>query len=131
MNPARFKPLFGNNDRVDANLRAIFKVVKTPGIAVSDNEIKTSLIAAINRYFDIENWDFGESFYFSELSAYLHTVLAPNIASIVIVPSGVDSEFGDLFQVNAMPNEIIVSAATVDDIEIIPNVTAAQLGRIL
>jgi len=131
MNPARFKPLFGNNDRVDPNLRAIFKIVKTPGIAVSDNEIKTSVIAAINRYFDIENWDFGESFYFSELSAYLHSVLAPNVASIVIVPSGAGSEFGDLYQVNAMPYEIITSAATVDDVEIIPNVTAAQLGRIL
>lgn len=131
MNPGRFKPLFGNNNKVDTNLRAIFKVVKNPNVSVSDNEIKSTLISAINRYFDIENWDFGETFYFSELSAYLHSVMVPNVASIIIVPSSVDSEFGDLFQINAMPYEIITSAATVDDVEIIPSVTAAQLGRIL
>ena len=131
MNPARFKPLFGNNNKVDSSLRAIFKVVKNPGVSISDNEVKSSLIVAINRYFDIENWDFGETFYFSELSAYLHQALAPNVASIIIVPSSADSDFGDLFQINAMPYEIITSAATVDDVEIIPSVTAVQLGRIL
>jgi hypothetical protein len=128
LNPAEFKPLFGN--KAEANLRAIFKVVKNSSVSVSDNEIKSSVIAAINNFFDVENWDFGESFYFSELSAYLHNTLSPNIASVIIVPSDSNSSFGDLLQINAMPNEIITSAATVENVEIIPNVTAVQLGRI-
>ena len=129
LNPAKFKPLFGN--KAENNLRATFKVVKNPNISISDNEIKTNLINAINNYFDIENWDFGESFYFTELSAYLHSILSPNVASIIITPTSANSEFGDLFQVNAEPYEIITSSATVDNVEIIPSVTAAQIGRIL
>jgi hypothetical protein len=128
MNPASFKPLFGNKARED--LRATFKVVKNPNVSVSDNEIKTTVISAINRYFEIENWDFGETFYFTELSAYLHSTLSPTIASIIIVPTSANSEFGDLFQINAEPYEIITSAATVDNVEIIPAVTASQIGRL-
>lgn len=129
LNPAKFKPLFGN--KATENLRAVFKVVKNPNVSVSDNEIKTLLISAVNNFFDIENWDFGESFYFTELSAYLHNTLAPFIASVLIVPTSPDSEFGDLFQINSEPYEIITSAATVDNVEIIPSVTSAQIGRLL
>ena len=128
MNPARFKPLFGA--KAPETLRAIFKVVKNPNVSVSDNEIKTTVISAINTFFEVENWDFGETFYFTELSAYLHSSLAPNIASIIIVPTSADTEFGDLFQVNAEPHEIITSAATVDNVEIISAVTASQIGRL-
>jgi hypothetical protein len=128
ISPAKFKPLFGN--KAVPELRATFKVVKNSSVTVTDNEIKSSVIAAINQYFDVENWDFGESFYFSELSAYLHATLAPAVASVIIVPRGAGTEFGDLQQVNAMPDEIIVSAATVDNVEIVPAITAAQLGRL-
>ena len=126
-NPARFKPIFGA--KAPANLQATFKVVKNPNVVVSDNEIQTSVIAAINNYFDIQNWDFGETFYFSELAAYLHTVLAPNISSITIVPSSESSTFGSLLQINANFNEIIVSAATVDNVQIISAITAAQINQ--
>jgi hypothetical protein len=126
-NPAKFKPIFGS--KAATNLQATFKVVKNPNIVISDNDIKTSVIAAINTYFDVNNWDFGESFYFSELSAYLHSTLAPNIASIVIVPSSESSTFGTLLQINAEYNEIIVSAATVDNVQIISAITAAQINQ--
>jgi hypothetical protein len=125
-NPAVFKPLFGN--KAESALRATFKVIKNPNITVSDNEVKSQVIAAINTYFDINNWDFGETFYFSELSAYLHTVLVPYVSSIVIVPSNTDSRFGTLYQINTDPDEILVSAATVDNVQIIPAITAAQLN---
>lgn len=126
-NSARFKPIFGA--KAEQNLQATFKVVKNPNIIISDNEIKTSVIAAINAYFDVANWDFGESFYFSELSAYLHSTLAPNIASVIIVPSSESSTFGSLMQINAEYNEIIVSAATVDNVQIISAITAAQINQ--
>jgi hypothetical protein len=126
-NPAKFKPIFG--DKAEPALRATFKVVKNPNVIVSDNDVKTSVIAAINTYFDIANWDFGETFYFSELSAYLHSVLAPNIASVTIVPTSTSETFGSLLQINAEYNEIIVSAATVDNVQIITAITAAQINQ--
>jgi hypothetical protein len=125
-NPAVFKPLFGN--KANAALRATFKVIKNTNVNVSDNEIKSQVVAAINTYFDINNWDFGETFYFSELSAYLHTALVPNVSSIVIVPSNAGSQFGTLYQIDADPDEILVSAATVDNVQIISAITAAQLN---
>jgi hypothetical protein len=126
-NPAKFKPIFGA--KAPLPLQATFKVVKNTSVVVSDNDIKTSVIAAINTYFDIANWDFGETFYFSELAAYLHTTLAPNISSILIVPASQSSVFGSLLQINAEFNEIIQSAATVDNVEIISAITAAQINQ--
>lgn len=126
-NPAKFKPLFGS--KADSALQATFKVVKNPNVVVSDNEIKTSLISAVNQYFEINNWDFGEAFYFSELASYLHVQLSPNISSIVIVPNNQSDVFGSLMQVNCDINEIITSAATVDNVQIISAITAAQLNQ--
>jgi len=127
-NAAKFKPLFGS--KADPALRATFKVVKNPSVNTSDNEIKSLVITAINSYFDINNWDFGETFYFSELSAYLHSELTPNISSIIIVPNQSSNSFGNLYQINADADEIIVSAATVSDVQIISAITAGQLNRV-
>lgn len=123
---AKFKPVFG--EKAHPSLQATFKVVKNPGLNLSDSDVKTSVINAINTYFEIENWDFGETFYFSELSAYLHKTLNPNVASIVIVPKDPGADFGQLYQINAEANEIIISAATVNDVEIITAITATQLN---
>ena len=95
---------------------------------MSDNDVKSSVVNAINTYFDINNWDFGETFYFSELSAYLHQALTPTISSIVVVPSNPNVGFGNLYQINAEPYEIIISAATVENVEIITSITASQLN---
>jgi hypothetical protein len=124
---ATYKPLFGS--KAPSNLQATFKIVKNMNLNISDSDVKSSVISAINTYFQIENWDFGETFYFSELAAYLHRVLSPNIASIIIVPKDPAIKYGVLHQINAEPNEILVSAATVDDVEIISAVTAIQLNQ--
>ena len=128
-NSANFKPVFGSKS--ESSLQSIFKVVKNPNLNISDADIKTSVISAINEYFSSDNWDFGETFYFSELSAYLHRVLSPNIASIVIVPRNSNVAFGSLYQINAEANEIIISSATVDDVEIISSLSANQLNQSL
>ena len=125
-NPAKFKPLFGT--KADATLQARFQVIKNAAVGLTDNEIKTQVVSAINNYFDISQWDFGDTFYFSELAAYLHTTLAPNISSVLIVPKDNSLVFGNYFQINAEPWEIITSAATVNDIDIVSAVTAAQLS---
>lgn len=125
-NSAKFKPLFGA--KADPSLQARFQVVINPAVSLTPNEIKTQVINAINAYFDVNNWNFGDTFYFSELAAYLHTTLAPNIASVLIVPVDDTLVFGNYFQINAEPWEIITSSATVDNIDIISAVTAAQLN---
>lgn len=125
-NSAVFKPLFGSV--AAPALQATFKVVKNPALNISDNDIKSSVIGAINTFFDVANWDFGEAFYFSELSAYLHTVLSPNVSSIIIVPTDPSALFGSLYQINAEANEIVTSAATVNNVEIISAITAANIN---
>jgi len=124
-NPARFKPIFGA--KANENLRATFKVVKNSEVVISDNDVKVAVISAVNKFFDINNWDFGESFFFSELSAYLHSELATKINSVIIVPKNTQQVFGNLYQINAEPDEIIISSATPDDVEIITAITAIQL----
>ena len=128
-NPGKYKPLFGA--KADPSLQATFKIVKNPNVNVSDNDIISGTVAAINKYFDTANWDFGDTFYFSELSTYLHNALAPNVASIIIVPSNTDIAFGGLMQINANPDEIMVSAATANNVQIISAITAAQLNQTL
>jgi len=125
-NPAKFKPLFGS--KADSSLQARFQVVINPASSMTPNEMKSQVIAAINKYFDLANWDFGDTFYFSELAAYLHNKLAPNLASILITPDDAGLVFGNYFQINSEPWEIITSAATVNDIDVVSAVTAAQLN---
>ena len=125
LHSAKFKPLFGI--KADANLRASFKVVKNPGYNLSDSEMKSKLVAALNEYFAIENWDFGETFYFSELSAFLHTKLTPYLNSVVIVPSSGSQSFGSLYQISCEHDEIFVNSATVNDVDIIDSITASNI----
>lgn len=113
---AKFKLLFGT--QADDAYRAKFKVVKLSD-QLSDNELKTRIISAINEYFDVANWEFGETFYFTELSTYIHQRLGSAIGSIVISPVSNTSNFGELFQVKAEPNELFISTASVNDIELI------------
>lgn len=129
-NSGKFKPVFGlDPNKVRQEFAARFLVVKNPNIIISDNDIKTSVVSAINTFFDINNWDFGETFYFSELSTYLHNALSPNIASIMIAPANKNLAFGSLMQISTQPDEVIVSAATVDNVEIIQAITATQINQ--
>jgi hypothetical protein len=124
-NSVTYRPLFGT--KAEEELQASFKVVKNKSTLISDNEIKAKVISAVNEYFAIENWDFGDTFYFSELSAYLHNVLTPDVLSIIIVPRSATASFGSLYQIQSQSDEIFISAATVNDVDVIDVITAAQL----
>jgi len=126
---AVFKPIFGS--KAEPALQAVFKVVKNINLNITDTDIKNSVINVLNNYFTVENWDFGETFYFSELAAYLHKELSPKVSSVVIVPRDPDVDFGALYQINCEPNEIIISAATVNDVEIISSINVNQLNQSL
>lgn len=123
--PVDFKILFGS--KADLGLRAKFKVVRNAATLVSDNEIKSRIVSAIDLFFANANYDFGDTFYYTELAAFVHLQLSGLISSIVIVPESTSSEFGDLFQITSMPDEILLHDVTVDDIVIIESVTPATI----
>ncbi len=123
--PVKYKILFGNNS--DEELQATFKVVKNANTNVTDAIIKTRVIQAINEFFALDNWDFGDSFYFTELAAYIHNELAPDLLTVVIVPNQSGQSFGSLFQINSAADEIFISGATVSDVSIITALGANQL----
>ena len=124
--PVKYRILFGTN--ADEELQATFKVVKNTKTNVTDAVIKTRTIAAINEFFALDNWDFGDTFYFTELAAYVHNQLAPDLLTVVIVPNQSGQEFGSLFQLNSATDEIFISGATVDDVSIITALGANQLA---
>jgi len=123
--PVKYKILFG--DKAAPDLQVRFKIVKNANIVINDNELKSDIIEAINKFFDIENWDFGETFYFQELSAYIINQLSPKLVSILIVPRQTTQSFGSLFEIKSEPDEIFASAAKVSDIETIDQLTATNL----
>jgi len=117
--------LFG--PQADEELQATFKAVKIPTAKISNNELRTRIIQSVDQYFDINNWDFGEQFYYTELAAFIHTQLSKFLSSVVIVPRQADSEFGNLFEISANPDELFISTATVADVEIVSNFTETNL----
>jgi hypothetical protein len=121
----KYKPVFGSKSDID--LQAVFKIVKNPARVVNDNDVKTRVIDAVNEFFALENWDFGETFYFSELAAYIINQLAPDVSSIVLVPRQETQSFGSLYELKSENDEIFISSATVDDVEIIDSITASRL----
>jgi len=124
-NSGTFKILFG--PQAESELQATFKVVKAPSTNISDNEVKTKVIKAIDTYFDIRNWDFGEKFFYTELAAFIHQQLSKIISSVVIVPNNADSQFGNLFEIAASPTELFMSTATVNNVQIVANLTDQNL----
>tara|TARA_A100001015_G_scaffold315975_1_gene429123 strand:+ start:10398 stop:13952 length:3555 start_codon:yes stop_codon:yes gene_type:complete len=123
--PVKYRVLFG--DKAELDLQAKFKIVKNPDLVLNDNDIKSRVISSINKFFALENWDFGDKFYFSELSTYVMNDLAPDIVTFIIVPEQVTQVFGSLYEIKSEVDEIFISGATVDDLEIIDAITATRL----
>jgi hypothetical protein len=125
MNSVTFKPLFG--PKAAPALRATIKVIKDGNTNASDSEIRSAVLTAMNNYFNINNWNFGDTFYFSELSAYLHNECGELISSAVLVSNDPTKPFGDLYEIKCQPYEIFVNAATANDVLVIPALTPDQL----
>ena len=123
--PVRYKVLFGKS--ADEKLRAQFKVVKNPNKTINDNDLKVRIISAINEFFDVNNWDFGDRFYLGEMITYITNSTAPDISNIAIVPRQPGQSFGSLFEIQSGPDELLISGATVDDISIVSALTAYEV----
>jgi hypothetical protein len=125
LNSVNFKPLFGA--KAAPELRATIKVIRASNSTASISEIKSSVIAAMNNYFSIDKWNFGDTFYFSELAAFLHRELGTIISSVVLVPLNPQKSFGDLYEIRSTPDEIFVNGATIDNIDVIDALTSTNL----
>jgi hypothetical protein len=125
LNSVEFKPLFGN--KADDTLRATIKVIKAFNSTASVSEIKNLVVTYMNEYFSIDKWDFGDTFYFSELASYLHDQMGGVISSVVLVPLDPQKSFGDLYEIRSAPNQIFANAATVNNIEVIEALTSTNI----
>ena len=125
LNSVVFKPLFG--EKAASNLRATIKVIRASNSTASVSEIKSAVVASMNTYFSIDKWNFGDTFYFSELAAYLHRTLGTIISSVVLVPLDTQKYFGDLYEIRSAPNEIFVNGATINNIDVIEALTSTNL----
>lgn len=123
--PAEFLLIGGQNSA--SQHKFTLKIVTLPGTTLSDGQIKSNCVQAVNTYFDVNSWDFGENFYASELIAFLHQELINSISSVVLVPTSTDQAFGDLFEIDAGSNQLFFSTLTVDDIIVVPALTSSAL----
>ena len=78
-------------------------------------------------YFNIDNWNFGDTFFFSELSSYLHEKLGDMVSSVVLVSNDPEKLFGDLYEIKCRPYEIFANAATTNDVVIVAALTPDTL----
>jgi hypothetical protein len=125
VNSVEFKPLFG--PKAAEELRATIKVIRASGSTASVSEIKNLIVANMDAYFSLDKWNFGDTFYFSELAAYIHAQIGDIVSSVVLVPLNQQKFFGDLYEIRSAPNQIFVNAATVNDIEVIQALTSTNL----
>ena len=123
--PVKYKVLFGSE--ADESLRAKFKVVKNTTRVINDDDLKVRIVNAIDEFFDINNWDFGDRFYLSELITYITNSVSPDISNITILPRQANQRFGNLFEIQSNADEIFVSGTSVDDIEIVSSISTKEL----
>jgi hypothetical protein len=123
--PVKFKMLFG--DFADAENQATFKVIAKLGTVYTKSEIKNVVSAKVNEYFKLENWDFGDQFYFSELASYLHQELADYISSVIITPKFASNDFKNLLSISCEQHEIFLSVVTSKDVKIISSISDNEL----
>jgi len=126
--PVNYLLLFGA--QADQNLQATFNVVKNPSSTASTNEIVAGVLQAINTFFELQNWNFGDTFYFAELATYVITTMSPDISNFVIVPVQQDLYFGSLFEIQCPSDQILISCATAENINVVSGLTSDNLKTV-
>lgn len=123
--PAEYVALFG--DRAREEVRAKFKIIRVQGTDVSDGELRSRVITSINEFFEVDRWDFGDTFYASELQAFIHLQNATAVGGVEIVPLNEESRFGQLEEIRLETNQLFISSARVTDIDIVDNFNKSTL----
>lgn len=127
LHPGKIRLLFGG--LAEPQLRARFKVVRSQGGTMTNERIKEEVLNVINTFFDIDGWDFGDTFYATKLISLIHQRLPSDIASVVLVPVYSTNSFGSLFTVESGFDEILQSAAELSDIEVVEALTSNVLRQ--
>ena len=104
--PVKYKLLFG--DLADGSLQATFNVTKTSNSTISDTEVKQRVIGLINQYFNIDNWDFGEDFYFTEMAAFIHNNMIGEISQVTISSVSNPTDGTSLFEISSNSDELFL-----------------------
>ncbi len=102
-----------------------FLISKLP--APIEQDLSKGILEAIDIYFQSDNWDFGETFFMTELLAFIHQEMAPNIQTVVSVPKSDTESFGRLFQIRSEPDQLFISATSAEDIEVVNSFTDEEL----
>ena len=126
--PVSYRLLFGS--QADDSLQATFNVTMNPNSTVSASNVTARILTAINQFFALDNWNFGDTFYFSELSTYIINQLAPDITNFVIVPKQSGQYFGSLFEIKCPNDQIFLSCALATDIVIVSGLTSTNLKTV-
>ena len=126
--PVSYKLLFGS--QADTNLQATFNVMINPNSSVSNADVQARILTAINTFFSLDNWNFGDTFYFSELSTYVINQLSPDVINFAIVPTKPGLFFGNLFEITCPSNQILISCATTSNIVIVDAFTSSNLKTV-
>lgn len=127
MHSGKIKLLFGSKSIPE--LRARFRVVRSDSAKLTGDQIRARILDVINSYFSIDNWDFGQSFYATELCAVIHKTLQSEIASVVLVPEFPTNYFGDLFHLRSAADEVFVSCAKLENIELVTGLDRLTLKQ--
>jgi hypothetical protein len=128
LHPGKIRLLFGS--LAEPQLRATFKVVRSPSATLTNERIKSEILNVVNTFFDIDNWDFGSTFYATELISLIHQRLPADVASVVLVPVYSLNSFGSLFTVESGVDEILQSAAQLSDIVIVDALTPTIIRQV-
>lgn len=115
--PVNYKVIFGKN--AELRNQVTIRITKSDTTRISDAEIRSRVIGAMDLYFEIDNWDFGETFYFTDMASWIHKTLAGVISSITLIPKQRNLTTNDMFQIPCDDDEIFISSATVNDVEIV------------
>lgn len=127
MHPGKFKILFGAN--APAPLQGNFKVIKSTTGRFTDNELKVAIVNVVRNFFDIDQWEFGETFYATELIATIHANMPGEVDSIVLVPTASNSQFGELFEVIPDEDEMFIASIDVSNVVIVDHYNSTVLKQ--
>lgn len=127
MHPGKFKILFGKE--AVQQLRCEFKVIKSATGRNTDNELKVAIVDIIRNFFDIDQWEFGETFYATELTATIHANLPGEIDSIVLVPTAASNYFGELYEIIPDEDELFLPSVSVSDVVIVDHYNSRVLKQ--
>lgn len=127
LHPGRFKILFGA--LAQPELQATFKVIRSSSKRLTDTQIKSRIVTVVRNFFDISKWEYGETFYFTELATLIHESLNNEINSVVLVPNQSNNYFGDLFQISAREDEIFIANISTNNIEIVDSYNKDNINQ--